>query len=66
MTKNNTTNRGDLGLSAKINDQKAIRKEIKLFYEDKEYGIAIYKGNCLDVLPMFPEKSIDMVLTDPP
>jgi len=39
---------------------------MKLFYEDKKHGIALYKSDCLKVLPIFPDKCFDMVLTDPP
>ena len=29
-------------------------------------GITIYHGDCRDILPQFPDKSFDLVLTDPP
>jgi site-specific DNA-methyltransferase (adenine-specific) len=29
-------------------------------------GIDIYLGDCRDILPTFPDKSFDLVLTDPP
>ncbi len=38
----------------------------KLYYLDKESGIAIYHADCRDILPLIPDKSIDLVLTDPP
>jgi site-specific DNA-methyltransferase (adenine-specific) len=38
----------------------------KLYYLDKESGIAIYCADCRDILPLIPDKSIDLVLTDPP
>lgn len=31
-----------------------------------EDGITIYCGDCRDILPTFPDKSFDLVLTDPP
>ena len=34
-------------------------------YYDQD-GITIYLGDCRDVLPLIPDKSIDLVLTDPP
>ena len=37
---------------------------IKPYYE--EDGITIYHGDCRDILPQFPDKSFDLVLTDPP
>ena len=37
---------------------------MKPYYEDLQASIAIYKGNCLDVLPML--EIADLILTDPP
>jgi len=37
---------------------------IKPYYED-ESGV-IYHGDCLEILPELPDKSVDLVLTDPP
>lgn len=34
------------------------------YYE--ENGITIYCGDCREILPHLPNKSIDLVLTDPP
>jgi DNA modification methylase len=34
-------------------------------YHEEEAGV-IYCADCLDILPLIPEKSIDLVLTDPP
>jgi site-specific DNA-methyltransferase (adenine-specific) len=36
------------------------------YYLDLEYGQAIYCADCRDILPLIPDKSIDLVLTDPP
>lgn len=36
------------------------------FYEDARNGVAIYCGDCLDVLPTMPDSSVDLILTDPP
>lgn len=38
----------------------------KLYYLDAESGIAIYCADCREILPLIPDKSIDLVLTDPP
>src|SRR4030042_1365707 len=38
----------------------------KPYYLDREYSQAIYCGDCREVLPHIPDKSIDLVLTDPP
>ena len=35
-------------------------------WRDEEYGIALYCGDCLDVMPMLPAGCVDMVCTDPP
>ena len=32
----------------------------------QEGGITIYNADCRDILPLIPDKSIDLVLTDPP
>jgi site-specific DNA-methyltransferase (adenine-specific) len=36
----------------------------KPYYEQD--GITIYHGDCREILPELPDKSIDLVLTDPP
>ena len=36
----------------------------KIYYQ--EDGIVIYCGDCRDILPLFEDKSFDLVLTDPP
>src|SRR3990167_7212528 len=37
---------------------------IEPYYQ--EDGITIFCGDCRDFLPTFPDKSFDLVLTDPP
>ena len=37
---------------------------IKPYYS--EPGITIYHGDCLSILPKLPDKSVDLILTDPP
>lgn len=37
---------------------------IKPYYQDDQYGITIYHGDCMDILPELPK--VDLVLTDPP
>ncbi len=36
----------------------------KLYYTDD--AVAIYHADCREILPLIPDKSIDLVLTDPP
>lgn len=35
-------------------------------YQNEKYGIKLYRGNCIDVVPQLPAGSIDAVITDPP
>jgi DNA modification methylase len=37
---------------------------LKPTYQDK--GIELYLGDCLEIMKTIPDKSIDLVLTDPP
>jgi len=41
-----------------------VGKVIKPYYEEE--NITIYNGDCLEVMKELPDKSIDLVLTDPP
>jgi len=34
------------------------------YYQDE--AVTIYHGDCREILPLLPEKSVDLVLTDPP
>ena len=43
-----------------------IGKLPKPYYKDESADIAIYCGDCRELLPLIPDKSIDLVLTDPP
>ena len=43
-----------------------IAKLPKPYYEDLKSGIVIYCADNRDILPLIPDKSIDLVLTDPP
>lgn len=36
------------------------------YYRDWQSDIVIYNADCRDILPLIPDKSIDLVLTDPP
>jgi site-specific DNA-methyltransferase (adenine-specific) len=36
----------------------------KPYYQDDQYGITIYHGDCREILPELPK--VDLVLTDPP
>jgi DNA modification methylase len=38
----------------------------KPYFRDDSADIAIYCGDCRELLPKIPDKSIDLVLTDPP
>jgi len=37
---------------------------IEPYYQDE--WVTIYHGDCREILPLIPDKSIDLVLTDPP
>ena len=39
---------------------------IEPYYKDPDCDITIYCGDCLEVMKQIPDKSIDLVLTDPP
>jgi len=39
---------------------------VKPYYHDGRAGIAIYHADCRDVLPLIPDGTVDIVLTDPP
>ena len=39
---------------------------IEPYYEDKEHSIKLFCGDCLQILPQFPQNSIDMIFADPP
>ena len=38
----------------------------KPYYRDEQADIVIYCADCREILPLIPDKSIDLVLTDPP
>lgn len=39
---------------------------IEPYYRDWQSDIVIYNADCRDILPLIPDKSIDLVLTSPP
>jgi len=39
---------------------------IEPYYENKERSINLFCGDCLQILPRFPQNSIDMIFADPP
>lgn len=43
-----------------------IAKLPKPYYLNLEYGQVIYNTDCLSILPLLPDRSIDLVLTSPP
>lgn len=40
--------------------------ENRLFFENRERSVYLYKADCLDILSQIPENSIDMIFADPP
>ena len=46
--------------------EEIISKLPKPYYRDNQKDIVIYNADCRDLLPLIPDKSIDLVLTDPP
>uniref|UniRef100_A0A6H1ZGJ9 Putative methyltransferase n=1 Tax=viral metagenome TaxID=1070528 RepID=A0A6H1ZGJ9_9ZZZZ len=45
--------------------EQIIAKLPKPYYRDNQSDIVIYHADCRSILPLIPEKSIDLVLTDP-
>lgn len=43
-----------------------LQKEQPFFYQKNSPQIALYHGDCLDLLKQIPSKSIDVVFADPP
>jgi len=39
---------------------------IEPYYKNKEHSIKLFCGDCLQILPQFPQNSIDMIFADPP
>jgi site-specific DNA-methyltransferase (adenine-specific) len=39
---------------------------IESYYEDKEHSIKLFCGDCLQLLPQFPQNCVDMIFADPP
>ncbi len=35
-------------------------------WHDEKYGVYLYHGDCLEILPQLPEGCVDAVVTDPP
>ncbi|MCK4905365.1 site-specific DNA-methyltransferase [bacterium] len=38
----------------------------KPYFEDRDRNVALFHGNCLDILSHIPDDSIDMIFADPP
>jgi site-specific DNA-methyltransferase (adenine-specific) len=49
-----------------VTDRPELIEGVTPYYHDAEAGIAVYHADCRDVLPLIPEGSVDLVLTDPP
>jgi site-specific DNA-methyltransferase (adenine-specific) len=43
-----------------------ISIRIKPRYEDKEHSLTLFQGDCLELLPQFPECCVNMIFADPP
>ena len=39
---------------------------IEPYYENRDHHVKLFCGDCLQILPQFPDSSIDMVFADPP
>ena len=39
---------------------------IESYHEDREHSLKLFCGDCLQLLPQFPQNSIDMIFADPP
>jgi site-specific DNA-methyltransferase (adenine-specific) len=35
-------------------------------YNDDKHHIRLYQGDCLELLPLLPESSVDLIFADPP
>lgn len=59
-----------------VTHEKAIHKKdifdllksisVKPYFDDKKHKIALYNGDCFNILPDLPENSVDMIFVDPP
>lgn len=36
------------------------------YFEDLKHHLALFKGDCFNILPQLPENSVDMIFADPP
>src|SRR5690348_4447925 len=39
---------------------------LKSIFSDRAMGVGFYQGDCLELLPMVPDNTFDMVFADPP
>ena len=46
--------------------QKLIKEKKPYFYQENSPAVALYKGDCIDLLQRVKTKSIDMIFADPP
>lgn len=40
--------------------------DIPPFFRSRTGAFALYQGNCLELMPLFPEQSFDLIFADPP
>ena len=70
----------DQGRSASLSPQTGVRAQSpepstqhlappslpKPVFDDPKHQIRIYQGDCLEILPLVPENSVDLIFADPP
>ncbi|MDZ4230685.1 MAG: hypothetical protein U1B77_02580, partial [Dehalococcoidales bacterium] len=42
------------------------QKPFSVYYNDLEHSIRLLKGDCIDILKLARENSVDMIFADPP
>lgn len=43
-----------------------VKKMPKPYWQDTRHNLYLWHGDCRELLPLIPDKSVDLVLTDPP
>ena len=49
-----------------LDTRRALAGKASLVYDDPKHHIRLYQGDCLEVLALIPESSVDLVFADPP